>query len=626
MSIRLKLTIMFLAIALIPATFIAALSFGNYRKSLEASRLRELQDKVIFKADKIETYFKGLKANIETAQGFYNIKKNLPILTRISSEPDSPEFLISKKMLDEQLQSMQKNLGLLDIMLVNNEGNIVYSSNPEHGAKDLLHPLPDPEQKGFREGKTRVYITDIFFNQALDNKLSMLITAPAFDFDGSFIGVIAFEVDMASTYAIIQDVTGLGKTGETLVGKKIGDGALFLNPLRHDPQAALKRKSILGEEAGFPIQEAVSGRSGAGVSIDYRDKQVIASWRYMPFLDWGVVGKIDTSEAFADVENLKKLVVVILVIVFILAGIIAFSIAQSISEPIKRLSKGAEIIGGGNLDYRIISNQKDEVGQLSRSFDKMTQNLKRVMASRDELNREISERKKAEEDLRRSNENLEQFAYVASHDLQEPLRVMASYSQLLERRYKNKLDTGANEFIGFIVDAAGRMQRLINDLLAYSRVGRKDGLLSEVDCNEVLRRVIESMSAIIEPTNAKVTSDVLPALKGYESSLVQLFQNLIGNALKFHGKEPPWVHVSARENNKEWIFSVKDNGIGIEPQYRERIFLIFQRLHSKEEYPGTGIGLSICKKIVENYGGRMWVESEPQKGSTFYFTIPTGGG
>ena len=243
-----------------------------------------------------------------------------------------------------------------------------------------------------------------------------------------------------------------------------------------------------------------------------------------------------------------------------------------------------------------------------------------------ETNRDITERKHVEQALKRSNENLEQFAYVASHDLQEPLRMMASFSELLERRYNDKLDTDANEFLGYIVDGAKRMQKLINDLLAYSRVGRMDRPIGEIDCNSILRKGINSMTPTIEENKAVITHDELPMLVGSESNFIQLFQNLIGNAIKFHGTEPPRVHVRTAKEGDDWVFSVRDNGIGIEPQYKDRIFLIFQRLHGRDKYPGTGIGLSICKKIVETQGGRIWVESEHGKGSTFYFTIPAKGG
>ena len=399
MSIKLRLTIMFLVIASIPLLFVSVLTFTQYKNSLETARLSNLQDIAAFKADKIETYFNGLMANITVAQGYYNIKKNLSVLTRLAGNPNDPKFNAANKMLDEQLQEMQSVLGLSDIMLVNSEGKIVYTSNVEHQPIDFLNPLPDPQQKAFSEGKNRVYLSDVYLSKAIGNKPAMLVTAPVFDFDGVFIGVIAFEVDMSIIYKLIQDMTGLGDTGEVLVGKKKGNEVVYLNPLRHDPDAALKKGLPLGGELGGPIQEAVQGRKGASRLLDYRGKNVIAAWRYLPSLDWGMVAKIDTEEAFAEVINLRNLVLIIVGIVFSLSGIIAFSIAQSISVPIKTLSQGAEIIGRGNLDHKIGSTRKDEIGRLSRSFDKMTEDLKKITASRAELNREITERKKLEEKL-----------------------------------------------------------------------------------------------------------------------------------------------------------------------------------------------------------------------------------
>ncbi len=1111
MSIRVKLIIMFLAIATVPLFLVSDLTFTNYKNSLEANRLSQLRDLTVFRADSIEAYFAGLKAHIEMAQGFYNIKKNLPVLTRLANDPNNQEFLAAKKMLDAQLQQMRSVSGLSDIMLVNPEGKVVYTSNLEHYSKDFLNPLPDPEQKAFVEGKNKVYFSDVFLNKAEGNRVGMLITAPTSDFNGAFIGVIAFEVNMVPVYKLIQDVTGLGNTGEVLVGKKIGNQVVYLNPLRHDPNAALKRRIEIGGEIGWPMQQAVQGKTATGQYIDYRGKKVIAAWRYIPSLDWGMVAKIDTEEAFADVTNLRNLAIVILVIVFVLSGVMAFSIAQSISEPIKQLSIGAEIIGSGNLDYKIGTNLKDEIGQLSRSFDKMTYDLKQTTASRDELNIEITERKKAEESLResrtdlnraqavahtgswrldvrqdkltwsdeayrifgippgtpltyesflaavhpgdrayvdqkwtaglhgepydiehrivvegnikwvreraelefdsrgtllggfgtvqditerkqaeaelrksrdeleirveqrtaelshtvetlqdevmrrtlaeealrtaslyarglleasldplvtispdgkitdvnkatelitgvareqligtdflnyftepkkaqesykqvfaqgfitdypltirhrdgwltdvlynatvykneagkiqgvfaaardvtekkaaekrqsvtnsllemfakknvrksyldsvvevirdwsgcefigirvkdnegnipyeshtefdadflalendlnlerhncvcirailqkeprkqeqnmispggsfccndsqtflrrlteqetaeyrgncikkgflsiavipvryrdeilgaihladfkkdmvlppkmqfiestiaplvgeavhrfnaeaelekyrlhleelvkqrteelvRSNKELEQFAYVASHDLQEPLRMISGYTQLLQRRYKDKLDEDANQFIFYTVDGVLRMQTLINDLLTYSRLETRGKTFEPANCQAILDDVLVTLQVTIEESGAIITHGPLPTVQADRIQLFQLFQNLIGNAIKFRGDKPPLIHIEAKPQQKRWLFSVRDNGIGIEPQYMERIFVIFQRLHSRDKYPGTGIGLAICKKIVERHGGRIWVESQPGKGSTFYFII-----
>jgi light-regulated signal transduction histidine kinase (bacteriophytochrome) len=225
-------------------------------------------------------------------------------------------------------------------------------------------------------------------------------------------------------------------------------------------------------------------------------------------------------------------------------------------------------------------------------------------------------------ELKRSNEELEQFAYVASHDLQEPLRMVASYTQLLARRYSDRLDDDAREFIGFAVDGARRMQALIDALLQYSRVGTHRADFAAVDLNDTLRAVRENLSLAIEDAHATLENETLPRVWADSTQMIQLLQNLVGNALKFRGEAAPQVRVSATTDRTHATIVVADNGIGIEPRYAERIFLVFQRLHTQKTYPGTGIGLAICKKIVERHGGRIWVESEPGAGARFHFTIP----
>jgi PAS domain S-box-containing protein len=267
----------------------------------------------------------------------------------------------------------------------------------------------------------------------------------------------------------------------------------------------------------------------------------------------------------------------------------------------------------------VITALYDETGRL-RGFGKIT--------------RDITERKRSEErlvktaeNLKRSNDQLEQFAYVASHDLQEPLRMVASYTQLLARRYRGRLDSDADEFIAYAVDGCNRMQGLIRDLLAYSHSGTERKLLREFSGETALNEVLANLRVLIEESGATVTHDLLPSLTTDDTQLVQVLQNLIGNAIKYRGVTAPQVHVSAmKKGGKEWIFSVRDNGLGISPEYFERIFVIFQRLHGQREFNGTGIGLAICKKIVEQLGGRIWVESQPAKGSTFYFSLPESNG
>ena len=226
------------------------------------------------------------------------------------------------------------------------------------------------------------------------------------------------------------------------------------------------------------------------------------------------------------------------------------------------------------------------------------------------------------EDLKRSNKELEQFAYVASHDLQEPLRKVKSFSELLESRYKAQLDEKAKKYIEYIVDDCHRMQILINDLLGFSRVGTRGKQFELTDSNEVLHEIIDTFQITIQNKNVQITYDKLPTVMADSGQLFQLFQNLIGNGIKFNENSIPTIHISAKQNDGMWEFSIKDNGIGIEKDYFDRIFGVFQTLHPRDKYEGTGIGLAICKKIVERHGGKIWVESEVGKGTTFYFTLP----
>ncbi|MCM0083177.1 ATP-binding protein [Geomonas sp. Red32] len=245
------------------------------------------------------------------------------------------------------------------------------------------------------------------------------------------------------------------------------------------------------------------------------------------------------------------------------------------------------------------------------------------------VTRDITDRRDADDklratlvDLKRSNEELEQFAYIASHDLQEPLRMVSSYTQLLAQRYGDQLDDKAKKFIDYAVDGAVRMQRLINDLLAYSRVSRRTNAIEPVDARAALGEALRNLASAIEESGAVITSGHLPTVRADGTQLCQLFQNLVGNAVKFRGAEVPQIGIYAEELETAWRFCVKDNGIGIDPQYEEKVFVIFQRLHTRQEFPGTGIGLAICRRIVERHGGELWLESEPGKGSAFHFTLP----
>jgi signal transduction histidine kinase len=276
-----------------------------------------------------------------------------------------------------------------------------------------------------------------------------------------------------------------------------------------------------------------------------------------------------------------------------------------------------ECIKRGATDYVL----KDGLARLPEAVRRALQE-KRMLRLRRQAEQDLA--RKVEE-LARSNADLEQFAYIASHDLQEPLRMVATYTQLLGERYRGRLDENADKFIGYASEGALRMQTLIQDLLAFSRVGRSGDACGRVDCDAAVEEVLQSLGPAMRASGAVVTHAALPMVWADRSQVAQIFQNLIGNAIKFRGKEALAISVQAEKAGQQWLFSVSDNGIGIAPEYREHIFVVFQRLHTRAEYAGNGIGLAICKKIVEHCGGKIWVEAQADHGSIFKFTMPCDG-
>jgi signal transduction histidine kinase len=306
----------------------------------------------------------------------------------------------------------------------------------------------------------------------------------------------------------------------------------------------------------------------------------------------------------------------------ILAGLLGAGLLlrRVVTAPLGRLGREARRVAGGDFQTPLTSpGGAREIRDVGADMDEMRERIVRELSAVDAARASLEAQAV---ELTRSNRELEQFAYVASHDLQEPLRKVASFCQALQRRYQGQLDDRADQYIEFAVDGATRMQVLINDLLAFSRVGRSGRDHELVEAGELVAAACAALSTVIDDTGTTVDVSRLPVVSGDRTLLVSLFQNLVANAVKFRGADPPVVRIAARRLEAEWEFSCADNGIGIEPEYAERIFVIFQRLHAKEAYPGTGIGLALCRKIVEHHGGRIWLDADQVPGACFRFTLP----
>lgn len=400
------------------------------------------------------------------------------------------------------------------------------------------------------------------------------------------IGIVVLQIDPNQRfYPRVQSWPTPSPSGETLLVRREGTSILYLNELRHKKGTALKFERS-AEEPKLPAAMAVRGYVGIIDGVDYRGIPVLAAVRSIPDTTWFIVSKIDKSEVLAPVLRQAMYIAVIALLLIVAAGAILGVLWQR-----ERLSQ---------YNLLIASELKRQEEQALAEKE-----LRGIL-----------------EDLKRSNTELQQFAYIASHDLQEPLRMVSSFMQLIEQRYKGKLDKDADEFIQYAVEGSVRMQRMINDLLAYSRIGTKGKPFGPVDCNKILADVRANLKLSIEESGASITADPLPVVNGDASQLVQVFQNLLSNAIKFRGDKTPVITIQVEPHEQEWQFSVRDNGIGLEPDYAEKIFVIFKRLHTAAQYPGSGIGLTICKKIIERHNGRIWVESQPGHGSVFYFTLP----
>ena len=325
------------------------------------------------------------------------------------------------------------------------------------------------------------------------------------------------------------------------------------------------------------------------------------------------------DELSDEADRVQRIFIFSGVVLLLGLAVAAYTLRRTVVRPLQALAGNVREVSRGDFGRTIDVSGAREVRELGADVEAMRVRIVNEIA---ELQRAEEELVRQAQELQRSNTELEQFAYVASHDLQEPLRKVASFCQMLEQRYKGQLDERADQYIAFAVDGAKRMQQLINDLLAFSRVGRLTQPHEVVDTAQLVERVRRTLAVSIEETGAQVTADGLPSVRGDSTLLALVFQNLIGNAIKFRGDDAPRVDIAAEREDGFWRFRVSDNGIGIEAEYADRIFIIFQRLHPRTAYEGTGIGLAMCRKIIEYHGGRIWLADDVAEGSTFFFTLP----
>ncbi len=512
----------------------------------------------------------------------------------------------------------------------------------------------------------------------LDRQLRRIVASPIIVED-RVIGVIVALANPQGILQLAADHTGLGASGETAIMAANTDGHFhYLLPLRFDQDATFMDVTTLPRHVIDALQSHRQPVVVIDDWLDYRGVRVVAAFHYLPDRHWLIMTKLDRREAYASATRLRILLVCTFVCIGVAVVVIIIRTARSITRPITSLIQTATRIREGDLACRAEGDQSTEIGTLVTTINTLVQDLQESTVSKQLLLDEIEAHKKTErslvqqrnelamrtEALKRSNEDLKQFTYMASHDLQGPLRIIGSYIDLLRRRYGDQLDERAHEYIGYVMEGAMRMRQLISDLLDFAQLETSARKFETVDTNDVTQQLIRELSRAADTKAVCVTADSLPVVFGAASQIRQLIQNLISNAVKYNESERPTIHISATPYDTDvrrqlyqnrmsedldavtdalaaspepvdispldasaaqlpmWLFSVADNGIGIDPRYALKIFEVFKRLHGRDEYAGTGIGLAICKRIVQNHNGEIWVKSEVGRGATFYFTLP----
>jgi len=525
------------------------------------------------------------------------------------------------------LKVLSEFKGYYDIFLIDADGNLLFSVMQESDLGTNLFNGKYSEtlfgklcKKVFDTGKP--LFSDFEFYEPSNNEITGFLADILLDENGEKIGLIAFQIDLRKMNEIVRQKNKSFATYDTyLVGE---DLLMRSNSLLDEKDTALVEKvnteqtQLWLKEHGDDDDEKLPAEEELLIYVGRKGKRVIGIHEDLNIfgITMGIFSEINTDEAFLPLIRLRNTTLLIGIIAFVLVFILGSVVSKNISKPLLDLQKGVETIGAGNLDFKVGINAQNEIGSLSQSFDNMTEKLK-------EARNKLEERKA---ELEKTNLELDSFVYTASHDLRAPLRGISSFSEFLKKGYGDKLDEKGIHYLERISKGVGRMTNLIDDLLALSRISRLKNPYEEVDINSTLSEVLERIEFDIKEHNADlVIQESLPKIVCDRIKISEVFLNLINNGIKFStkkNKENLKIEVGYKDDGDYHRFFVKDNGIGIEPKYHEQIFGIFKRLHDSSEYEGTGAGLSIVKRVVDDHNGKIWIESELGKGATFFFTIP----
>ncbi|THB75266.1 MAG: sensor histidine kinase [Desulfobulbaceae bacterium] len=535
-------------------------------------------------------------------------------LTQRQLQNSTPDSIVERHLMPSLLSGIYQELFILNIP----DGEVIISTSRSQEGKIMS------KRPFYIQGQNRSYVSNPHYSLSI-REPTMVISTPI-RHKSSVVAVLAARLNLNYLTSIITERTDLKGTEDSFI---VNDNHYFLTEPRYGNNYALKKTTY-----SDGVTAALAGQTGVKWYLDYRGVPVIGAYTYLDKQNIALLTEIDQQEYQAPIREIKNKLILVSLLVAAAAVAIGLFTAEMLYKPVRKLGDAVGQMSGENLlEFKNPLSGTDELAIFGDKLAALTNRLRSTLVSQDELLVEIERRTQLEKRLKkslletkRSNEELQQFAYVASHDLQEPLRMVSSFTQLLADRYKDQLDEKAHRYINFAVDGAARMQILIEDLLRFSRISTQGKELVPINSSAVLTDTLHLLRVLVNERNAQITHDNLPTIMGDEVQISQLFQNLITNGIKFCQAKTPTIHVSVQLNEDNFYqFSFRDNGIGIDQKYKDRVFVIFQRLHTREEYSGTGIGLSLCKRIVERHGGQIWFDTEPEGGTIFHITLQPAG-
>lgn len=618
MSLTKKLLMLFLILSLVPIVLMGTITYYSNQSLLEEKTIQYLQAVNIQKKAQINQWITNGKKHIEFIATLSDLRVKLhDNLEKIQLQTQKKSDLNLLAWLHDHFTPLIEQETFQEIFLLcKDSGIVLYSTAEAEIGKNKHH------KAYFSQVKHQTTIENIYYSLSI-RQPTLTIGTPIMNGNNELVAIIVGRLNLTTLTEIMHRRSDYSSSEDSYLVNGLG---FYVTEPRYANGYAL-RKSI-HTQGGKAIQLHETGISSY---TDYRGVEVVGAYEWVDEWKMGLITEIDRVEYLTPIMEMRQATLFIGALTAFMATYFGLRSGHSIIRPIQDLVNDIKTVKAEDLDYKAPKELDGDIGLLAQTFEMLTVRLKNTLVSKKLLEKEVTIRKNTEKklsdtvtELHRSNKELEQFAYVASHDLQEPLRMITSFTQLLGERYSSVIDENGQKYIYFATDGASRMQKLIEDLLTYSRVTTRGKQFTAVDCNELFRLITMNLATAIEKKGAIITSDTLPVLDGDESQLLQLFQNLVSNGIKFCPEKTPHVHITSKKQSNYWLFSVSDNGIGIESKYQAKVFAIFQRLHTREEYSGTGIGLAVCKRIVERHGGKLWFESEPGVGTSFFFTLPTG--